>query len=429
MTSLTITQPTVFKKTTAQSSDLPASAKASVRAGQTLEVHSAFRVGQHCWVKLSQPIAPVGNIGYFFLPHVEVTLEEIRSVWLTNTDSQILESRAQIEQGLQHLKAIGINTIYPVVWQRGFTLYPSPIAQAFIGSATVPDPKFATRDTLADVVEVAKTLQLRVIPWFEYGLATLPKSVLATQKFHCLTTDKTGNPIRTKRTDGKPDSFVWLNPCHPEVKQFFVDLIVDVVDRYNIDGIQLDDHFGFPVELGQDDFTNQCFKNENRINWFSQWFKSIDRTAWKTQKMTELLSNLVQRIKVNHPDCLISISPNPLAFSQTNYCVDWQHWIQQGLVDELVLQVYRDNLTSFVNEIEKPEITNSCQQIPVSIGVLAGLKQKSVSTDRLQQQLNEVRRRNFAGVSCFFYETLLHETLSPAPVPRDRSQLQRLFQP
>jgi uncharacterized lipoprotein YddW (UPF0748 family) len=428
MASLTVTQPTVFKKSTAQSSDLPASAKASVLAGQVLELEAAYRVGQHCWVKLSQPIEPVGKIGYFFLPHVKTQLEEIRSVWMTNVDSRVLESKAMIEQGLQHLKQLGINTIYPVVWQRGFTLYPSPIAQAFIGPATVPDPKFATRDMLAEIVDVAKALQLRVIPWFEYGLATLPKSVLATQKPHCVTTDKTGNPIRTKRTDGKPDTFVWLNPCHPEVKQFFVDLIMDVVDRYDVDGIQLDDHFGFPVELGQDAFTTQCFNQENHINWLTQWFKSVDRNAWKTQKMTELLSDLVHRIKVNHPNCVISISPNPLAFSQTNYCVDWLTWIQRGLVDELVLQVYRDNLTSLINELEKPEVVRSCQQIPVSIGLLAGLKQKSVSSDRLQQQIHAVRHRNFAGISFFFYETLLNEALFPVTVPRSQSQLQQLFQ-
>ncbi len=31
-----------------------------------------------------------------------------------------------------------------------------------------------------------------------------------------------------------------------------VDLITDVVDRYPVAGIQLDDHFAFPVELGYD---------------------------------------------------------------------------------------------------------------------------------------------------------------------------------
>jgi uncharacterized lipoprotein YddW (UPF0748 family) len=427
MVQLTIVQTTVFKQTTAQSSDLPPGAKATVMAGQTLAVAYAFRVGQHCLVKLQTPIAPVGRVGYFFRSHVEVEVEDIRAVWLTNVDSQVLQSQASIREGLQHLKALGINTIYPVVWQRGFTLYPSPIAEQFIGSPTVADAAFAERDMLAELVEVADHLNLRLIPWFEYGLATLPGSVLATKHPQCLTTNQDGNPVRTKRTDGKRDFFVWLNPCHPEVKQFFVDLVTDVVDRYEVDGIQLDDHFGFPVELGHDVVTRQRFKTENRLNWLTQLLGTVDRSAWMTQKMTELLQEIVQTVKANHPDCLISISPNPLAFSQTNYSVDWQQWIQQGLVDELVLQVYRDSLSSFTNEIDKSEITNSYHKIPVLIGVLAGLKQKSVSLDRLRQQVNEVRRRNLAGVSFFFYETLLHETLSPEAILRDRSALEQLL--
>ena len=40
----------------------------------------------------------------------------------------------------------------------------------------------------------------------------------------------------------------YLNPCHPEVQTFLTDLIVEVVQAYPVDGIQLDDHFGLPLE-------------------------------------------------------------------------------------------------------------------------------------------------------------------------------------
>jgi carotenoid cleavage dioxygenase len=43
---------------------------------------------------------------------------------------------------------------------------------------------------------------------------------------------------------------VWLNPAHPGVRQRFLGLIGEIVQRCSVDGIQLDDHFAWPVELG-----------------------------------------------------------------------------------------------------------------------------------------------------------------------------------
>lgn len=424
---LKIIRDTVFKKTAAQSFSLSAKDKFSVKAGQSFQIDYAFRVGQHCFVQLQKSIGTIGKIGYFFTPHIEVKIEEVRGIWLTNVDSNVLNSAAHIQQGLQQLKLLGFNTIYPVVWQRGFTLYPSPIAKEFIGSAIAPDVNFANRDMLAEVVEAARNLNLRVIPWFEYGLAALPGSAVANRHPQLLTLDKNGNSIRTKTIDGKPDHFVWFNPCHPEVQNFIVELIADVATRYAVDGIQLDDHFGFPVELGQDSFTRELYGVENRGKPLSSDPKNADRLKWTTQKLTDLLTQIVRRVKANCPDCLISMSPNPLEFSKTNYSVDWQSWVRQGLVDELVIQVYRDQLSSFTNEISKREIHDISNSIPTIIGILSGLKTKSIHTGRLLEQIREVRQRKLSGVSFFFYETLFHEQLAPTKIVRSDTDLQRLF--
>lgn len=204
---------TVFKKTTAQSSTLPASDKVFVTVGQSFEIDHAFRVGQHCFVELHQPLSPVGRRGYFFLPHVNVPIEEYRGVWLTRIDSEVLHSYDNLRQGFKQLKALGFNTVYLTVWERGFTLYPSSVAEIFTGFAMTPDPLFAGRDVLAEAVELAQLLNLRIIPWFQYGLAALPNSQVAVKNAHLLTLDSNGNAIRTKITDGKRDDFVWFNPC------------------------------------------------------------------------------------------------------------------------------------------------------------------------------------------------------------------------
>jgi uncharacterized lipoprotein YddW (UPF0748 family) len=340
-----------------------------------------------------------------------------KSVWLTNVDSEVMNSRSNLAAGLSRLAELGFNTIYPAVWQRGYTLYPSEVAKELTGVAVLPNSPFVGRDLLAEIIELAQPLNIRVIPWFEYGLMVPPRVTIARQHPELLLLDMQGNSQRIQSANNQLDPNAWLNPCHDRVRRFMVDLIADIVRRYPVAGIQLDDHFSFPVELGYDLFTQQLFKQQHQANWHE----------WRGLQLTELLKQIVNSVKSIRPDCIISISPNPLGFSKIRYSVDWQQWCNLGLVDELVLQVYRDDLGTFERELRKAEVRSIKTKIPTLIGILTGLRTKSVATDLIQSQVNITTANQFAGCACFFYETLLHEQLAPIVVARDRNQLIDIF--
>jgi uncharacterized lipoprotein YddW (UPF0748 family) len=341
----------------------------------------------------------------------------IKAVWLTNVDSQVMNSRHNLAEGLSRLAELGFNTIYPAVWQRGYTLYPSEVAKELTGAAVLPNSPFVNRDLLAEIIELAQPLNIRVIPWFEYGLMVPPQSTIALRYPDLLMLDIHGNIQRIQGANGKQDPNGWLNPCDDRVRKFIVDLITDVVNRYPVAGIQLDDHFSFPVELGYDLFTQQLFKQQDRTNW----------NEWRGSQLTELLSQIVSSVKSIRRDCLISISPNPLSFSKSRYLVDWQRWYNLGLIDELVLQVYRDRLDTFTRELAKPEVRSIQTKIPTLIGILTGLRTKPIATNIIRSQVNATIAKQFGGYSCFFYETLFHEQLSPTLVSRNKEQLIDIF--
>jgi len=418
MPTLRIIQNTFFKRASLQASSLPPQDKVSVTDGQTFEVRYTFRVGNHCFVELAGSLGTVGKLGYFYLPHIQVSIQELRAVWLTNTDSEILYSRSNLQQGLAALKALGFNTIYPVVWHRGYTLYPSPIAQEFIGSAVIPDVNYQNRDMLAEVIEVAQPFGFRVIPWFEYGLKAPPHTPIATRNPCLITADSQGNPIC--------NDAVWLNPTHPEVQQFIIDLVADVAARYTVAGVQLDDNFGLPIELGYDSFTKALYRQENQEQLMPSSPHDPKRLQWLTDKITGLFKRIYRATKAKR-GCLISLSPNPLEVSRQSYAVDWQLWERDGFVEELVLQVYRSSLSSFIAEIDKPEVVDAQFHIPTAIGILTGLATSPVSFSQIQEQVQTTRQKQFAGVSCFFYETLFYEQLSPQKIPRNPADLQTLF--
>ena len=434
MSLLTITNHTIFKKSHQDVINLGEADKFCVSAGDKFNIKYAFKVDDSCFVRLEQELGSVGKLGYFLQKDIDVEIFEVRGIWLTNVDSNILHSRAQIEVGLQRLKNLGFNTIYPVVWQRGFTLYPSKVAQDFIGFSVMETPNFfQNRDMLTEVIEVAKPLNLRVIPWFEYGLMTPPNSPLAQQHPDLLTLDINQSPIRLKSHDSnKRDIQAWLNPCQPKAQQFIVDLIAEIVENYEIDGIQLDDHFGFPVEMGYDLFTQNLYKIEQSVKEVPANHQDPKWISWGIKKTTELLEKIFHTVKSKRSDCLVSISPNPLDFAKKYYLADWELWLEKGLAEEIVLQVYRDNLPRFLGEISKLEVIKSKNHIPVSIGILTGLKNKPVALDWIKEQVHETRAAKLSGVSFFFYESLFNEiALNPSNIlqitARDSAQVEDLF--
>jgi uncharacterized lipoprotein YddW (UPF0748 family) len=351
----------------------------------------------------------------------------LKAVWLTNIDSQVMNSRKNLAEGMQRLADLGFNTIYPVVWQRGYTLHPSEVAKQWTGAAVLPNSPFVDRDVLAEIIELARPLKMRVIPWFEYGLMVPPQSSIARQYKDLITLDINENPQRIMGANGELDPNVWLNPCHFRVRKFMVDLITEVVKKYPVAGIQLDDHFSFPQELGYDKFSQTLFQQHHFGDIAPIEHDSEIWIAWGTERMTELLQQIVSGVKSVRRDCIVSISPNPLGFSRSRYLADWKKWQELGLMDELVLQVYRDRLDSFELELGKPEVLAARAKIPTSIGILAGLKTRPIASQIIKEQVATIYAQQFGGLACFFYETLFHEQLAPNRVSRSQSQLSDIF--
>ncbi|RUS98307.1 glycoside hydrolase family 10 protein [Trichormus variabilis] len=327
---------------------------------------------------------------------------ELRGVWLTNIDSDVLFESDRLKKSLQRLDDLNFNTVYPAVWNWGYTLYPSKVAAQVIGKSLDPAPGLQGRDMLQEIVTEGHKQGLTVIPWFEFGFMAPADSLLAKNRPQWLTSRSNGSKIIKEGTHDR----VWLNPFRPEVQQFIQDLIVEIVKNYDIDGIQFDDHFGLPSELGYDAYTVALYKKEHRGKAPSKNSKDPEWVRWRANKITNFMKQVFTAIKANKKDCIVSVAPNPQRFSYEYFLADWQKWERMGIVEDLVLQIYRDDLNVFISELEYPEVKAAKRHIPVSIGILSGLKNRSVPMSQIQTQVQKVRDRNFAGVSFFFYETL-----------------------
>ncbi|GAB4466714.1 MAG: glycoside hydrolase family 10 protein [Elainellaceae cyanobacterium] len=349
---------------------------------------------------------------------------ELRGIWLTNIDSEVLFSSRNLVVGLRRLSRLHFNTIYPTVWNGGYTLYPSPTAEATFGVALDPYPGLQGRDMLGEVVVEGRRLGMAVIPWFEFGLMAPAASELAAQHPDWLTQRQDGSRVWMQGNEPR----VWLNAAHPEVQAFMVNLLSEVVERYRVDGIQLDDHFGMPVEMGYDPYTVALYRAEHNGADPPADPENSDWVRWRANHITRLFRRIVAEVKARNPDAIISLSPNPREFAYERYLQDWGTWERRGLIDELIVQVYRNDMDRFEMELDRPDVQVAREYLPVGIGILAGLKGRITPIRLIQRQVRETRDRHYAGVAFFFYETLgdrdsefqrLFPTPARRPVPPD----------
>jgi len=329
------------------------------------------------------------------------TQEEIRGVWLTNIDSEVLFSSQNLESALKRLDNLHFNTVYPTVWQGGYSLYPSAVTEKVFGETIDPDPRLQQRDILKEVLAKGHQIGMTVIPWFEFGFMQPVDSPLVKQHPEWLTQRRDGTIVEVKGED----EVVWLNPFHPEVQAFILDLVTEIVSHYDVDGIQFDDHFGLPVAFGYDDYTTQLYQEDVNLS-VPEEARETFWVRWRADQLNEFMGKVFHTIKAANPDCLVSVSPNPLHFALPAHLQDWLTWEQRGYMEELVLQVYRTDMERFVDELQRTEVQLANSNIPVAIGILSGLKDRPTPMPMIQEQVQEVRDRGFDGVSFFFYESL-----------------------
>jgi len=192
---------------------------------------------------------------------IEMAIIETRGIWLTTTDSKVLRSKERIAKAMDFLAETGFNVVFPVVWNKAVTLYPSQTMRQTFGVEI--DPLSVGRDPLEELVIEARRVGLKVIPWFEYGFASsynLNGGVLLQEKPEWAARDCHGNLL-------KKNGFEWLNALDPQVQEFLLNLVLEVTNNYDVDGVQGDDRFpALPSEGGYDEGTVTRYRQQFNCN-------------------------------------------------------------------------------------------------------------------------------------------------------------------
>lgn len=193
--------------------------------------------------------------------------------------------------------------------------------------------------------------------------------------------------------------YYWFEPTHPSTQDHAFAVVMDILKRYDVDGIHMDDYF-YPYPSYHD----QDFPDEKSYQHYLKTGGKLSKGDWRRNAVNTFVKRLYEGIKREKPWVLFGISPfgiwrpgNPPSiqgFDQYDKLyADVKLWLEQGWMDYLAPQLYWP-----------------INQVPQSFPVLLGWWDK----------VNPKRRHVWPGVSVgrFEGEKRVDETLNQIMITR-----------
>lgn len=278
---------------------------------------------------------------------------EFRAAWVatvSNIDwpsSPNLSTEQQKKEAitiLDRAKEINLNAIILQVRPSADAIYPSqiePWTEYLTGEQNRPPSPWY--DPLQFWIEQAHLRGLELHAWFNPYRAKTAMSKIKLSDQH----------IANRYPDAvkKYGDLLWMDPSNPVAAQQTLDVITDVVRRYDVDGIHIDDYF-YPYPLKSDNGQEQDFPDEQNWNAYLKSEGALSKSDWRRHQVNELVFKIYKTIHQEKSWVKFGISPFGIGkpknlpagisgFSQFDKLyADVELWLSNGWLDYLAPQLY-----------------------------------------------------------------------------------------
>ena len=217
----------------------------------------------------------------------------------------------------------------------------------------------------------------RIEPWSEYLSGTMgraPQPFYDPLAFAVAEAHKRGielhawfNPYRARMlASGSPASpdhiskkrpqlvrqygkYLWLDPGEKQVQDYSLSVIMDVVKRYDVDGIHFDDYF-YPYKEKDSAGKEMAFPDDASWHRYGAGGK-LSRDDWRRQNVSRFIERVYKSIKSAKPWVKFGVSPfgiwrpgNPAQIrgfdAYADLYADSRLWLASGWVDYFAPQLY-----------------------------------------------------------------------------------------
>ncbi len=275
---------------------------------------------------------------------------EFRAVWIATVDNidfpsaknlTIEQQKAEIINDLELAKSLKMNAVIFQVRPMCDAVYESKI-EPWSEFLTGEMGKSQAFDPLKFITAEAHKRGILVHAWFNPYRAYHPAAKTVSP-----------NHITKKRPDlvRQYGKYLWLDPSDAEVQAYSLSVILDVVRRYDIDGVHFDDYFypypekdangskiEFPDDKNYEKYVQRAMIATGKLQ---KKLTPLRRDVWRRWQVDLFIESVGREIKKIKPEIMYGISPFGVAEENfTNLYADAEKWLRDGTVDYFVPQLY-----------------------------------------------------------------------------------------
>ncbi|MFQ4146735.1 glycoside hydrolase family 10 protein [Chlorogloeopsis sp. ULAP02] len=260
------------------------------------------------------------------------------SDWPKKAALSALQQQAELVNIIEKLQSLNFNALILQVRPEGDALYASQIEpwSAWLtgtqGQAPIP-----FYDPLEFAIAQCRKRNIELHAWFN--------------PYRAKTSIKQGSNVRPHIAVTNPEyvyqwgNQLWMEPGAKIVQDRAYNVILDVVRRYDIDGIHLDDYFyPYPIQ-------GQSFPDSKTYAAYQAAGGKLSLGDWRRENVNQMVLRLAEGIKSTKPDVKFGISPfgiyrpgqPPGIVGLDAYNVlyaDAKKWLEQGWIDYIAPQLY-----------------------------------------------------------------------------------------
>jgi len=277
---------------------------------------------------------------------------EFRGTWIPSVYNLCWPSKpglpSQVQQQelitlLDEIKALNMNAVFLQVRPAGDALYDTKLApwSAFLTGqqGKAPEPYY---DPLQFATQEAHRRGLQLHAWinpYRVGARSAEKFA-SNSAVHTLA-----------KSAKKLDTLVWLDPGEPQVRDHVIAIVADLVSRYDIDGVHVDDYF-YPYK-GDMKKLNGDFPDQETYQRYQAAGGKLGKDDWRRANVDELIMRMDQTIKQIKPRVYFSTAPFGIwrpgypegisgLDSYAELYGDSRKWLREGWQDFIAPQLYWD---------------------------------------------------------------------------------------